>query len=80
MGLCVVYLGMKWTTELINALFPKHCRGSCSDKNPINGDVHYPFPGVPPGKSRCSRCMALQALEDDDDVENYAFDSIEKKS
>jgi len=47
------------TLQLIDLLWPKHDRTSCSDKNLSNAAPHYDG-GIP----RCSRCMALDNAGD----------------
>ena len=46
------------TIELINLLWPKHNRTSCSDDNLANSYVCYES-----GASRCNRCLALDNLD-----------------
>lgn len=47
------------TLELIDIVWPKHDRTSCSDDNLSNADPHYEN-----GAPRCSRCMALDNLHE----------------
>jgi hypothetical protein len=45
------------TADLVETLWPKHDRTSCSDANPSNGYPHHDN-----GAPRCNRCMGLEHI------------------
>ncbi len=55
--------------DLIN-----HCRTSCSDDRPINGDVDDK------GYARCNKCHIMEILEYEDDSWNITIDASAYKS